>query len=153
MSENEQEKKGGQQFVIQRVYVKDISFETPKSPVIFTEKWEPNVGIELNTDVNTVAEHIYEVVISLTVTAKIQDEVAYLAEVKQAGIFTVIGFNEAEMGQMLHSFCPNILFPYAREMVSDLVNRGSFPQLVLAPINFDALYAQHLQKQDSATAH
>ncbi len=153
MSENEKEKKGGQQFVIQRVYVKDISFETPKSPVIFTEQWEPNVSIELNTDVNSIAEHVYEVVISLTVTAKLKEEIAYLAEVKQAGIFTVNGFNEKEMGQMLHSFCPNILFPYAREMVSDLVNRGSFPQLVLAPVNFDALYAQHLKKQESVTAH
>jgi preprotein translocase subunit SecB len=92
-------------------------------------------------------------VISLTVTAKLKEEIAYLAEVKQAGIFTVNGFNEKEMGQMLHSFCPNILFPYAREMVSDLVNRGSFPQLVLAPVNFDALYAQHLKKQESVTAH
>ena len=152
MSENAQQ--GEQQFVIQRVYVKDISFETTKSPAIFTQKWEPEVGVELNTNVDGISEGVYEVVISLTVTAKLKEETAYLVEVQQAGIFTVKGFNEAEIGQMLHSFCPNILFPYAREVVSDLVNRGSFPQLVLAPINFDALYAQHLKKQsESETAH
>ena len=145
MSENAQENE--KQFVIQRVYVKDISFETPKSPALFTQQWEPEVNVELHTDINGVTEGVFEVIINLTVTAKLKDEVAYLAEVKQAGIFTVKGFDEAELGQMLHSFCPNILFPYAREVVSDLVNRGSFPQLVLAPINFDALYAQHLQKQ------
>lgn len=140
------------QFAIQRVYTKDLSFETPNSPEIFTQQWAPEVNIDLNTSSTPINEGIYEVVLALTVIAKLADKTAYLAEVQQAGIFTLAGFDEAEMGQMVHSFCPNVLFPYAREVVSDLVNRGSFPQLVLAPINFDAVYAQHLEKQAEAAA-
>lgn len=136
-----------QQFAIQRIYTKDISFETPNSPAIFTEKWEPSVNVDLNSSGNRLGEGLYEVTLSLTVTAKLGDKTAYLAEVQQAGIFALEGFSEQELSSVLHSFCPNILFPYAREVISDLVSKGSFPQLLLAPINFDALYAQHLQQQ------
>jgi preprotein translocase subunit SecB len=141
-----------QQFAIQRIYSKDISFETPASPGVFLEKWEPQVSVELNTQANRLNEGVYEVVLSVTVTTKAGEKTAYLAEVKQAGIFAVTGFSEAELGQVLASFCPNILFPYAREVVSDLVARGSFPQLLLNPVNFDALYAQHLQQTKAGTA-
>lgn len=137
----------GPQFAIQRIYTKDISFETPNSPEIFTEKWEPQVNVDLHSSGTRLGEGLYEVTLSLTVTAKLADKTAYLAEVKQAGVFTLNGFAEQELGAMLHSFCPNILFPYAREVISDLVSKGSFPQLLLAPINFDALYDQHLQQQ------
>lgn len=137
----------GPQFAIQRIYTKDISFETPNSPAIFTEKWEPQVNVDLNSSGTKLGDDIFEVVLSLTVTAKLGDKTAYLAEVQQAGVFSLNGFSEQELGGMLHSFCPNILFPYAREVISDLVSKGSFPQLLLAPINFDALYAQHLQQQ------
>lgn len=137
----------GPQFAIQRIYTKDISFETPNSPTIFTEKWEPQVNVDLNSSGNKLAEGVFEVVLALTVTAKLGEKTAYLAEVQQAGVFGMEGFSEQDLGGMLHSFCPNILFPYAREVVSDLVSKGSFPQLLLAPINFDALYAQHLQQQ------
>lgn len=141
----------GPQFAIQRIYIKDISFETPNSPAVFTEKWEPQVNVDLNSSGTKLGEGIFEVVLALTVTAKLGEKTAYLAEVQQAGVFSLAGFNEQDLGGMLHSFCPNILFPYAREVISDLVSKGSFPQLLLAPINFDALYAQHLQQQQSQT--
>jgi len=150
MSENNSAAPEGPQFILQRVYTKDVSFETPNAPAIFTEKWEPEVNIDLNSTGNKLADDIYEVVLAVTVTAKLGDKTAYLAEVHQAGIFTLSGFNEQDLGSMIHTYCPNLLFPYVREVVSDLVNKGSFPQMLLQPINFDALYAQHLQKQQGA---
>jgi len=135
------------QFAIQRIYLKDLSFETPHTPTIFTTQGEAAVNVDLNSSASHLAESVYEVVLSLTVTSKVGDKVAYLVEVKQAGIFTLNGFQEADLNGMLHSFCPNILFPYVREAISDVVSKGSFPQLILAPINFDAVYAQHLQQQ------
>jgi preprotein translocase subunit SecB len=134
------------QFAIQKVYTKDLSFETPNAPKIFREKWEPTVDFNLGTNVNKLDETVYEVNLSITITVKSIDVTAYLIEVNQAGIFTLDNFSEQEMGPMLGSFCPNILFPYAREVVSDLVAKGGFPQLLLAPVNFDALYGQHLQQ-------
>lgn len=138
-----------QQFAIQRVYTKDISFETPNSPAIFTEKWEPEINLDLNTTNGKLHENVYEVILTLTVTAKAGDKTAYLVEVKQAGIFGIAGFGEQELGHMLGAYCPNVLFPYAREVISDLVSKGTFPQLLLAPLNFDAIYAQHLQRQQA----
>lgn len=153
MTENtNQTQPNGPQFTIQRIYTKDVSFETPNSPAIFTEKWEPQVNVDLNTSGNKLAEGIYEVVLAVTVTTKLGDKTAYLAEVKQSGIFSIEGFSEQDLGGMLHSYCPNLLFPYVREVVSDLVSKGSFPQLLLQPINFDALYAQHLQQQQGNDA-
>jgi len=143
---NEQEQQP--QFSIQKIYVKDISFETPNSPAAFMEEWKPAVNLDLNTNAHSIAENTYEVVLSITATVKNNDKNAYLIEVQQAGIFNVAGFKENDLGGMLGSFCPNILFPYAREVVSDLVARGGFPQMLLAPINFDALYEQHLQQQN-----
>ena len=137
-------------FQIQKIYCKDISFESPNTPAMFQQtKWEPNVNVQLATKTSTLAENLHEVVITVTVTAKVEDKSAYLAEVQQAGIFQLEGFAAEQMGHLLASFCPNILFPYAREAISDLVNRGGFPQLLLAPVNFDALYMQHLQKQQT----
>jgi preprotein translocase subunit SecB len=138
-------------FAIQRIYLKDLSFETPNTPTIFNGQGEAAVNIDLNSGAARLEESIYEVVLSLTVTSKLGDKVAYLVEVKQAGIFTLSGFNEADLNGMLHSFCPNILFPYVREAISDVVSKGSFPQLILAPINFDAVYAQHLKQQQAAS--
>jgi len=133
------------QFSIQKIYTKDLSFETPSSPKIFTEKWEPTVDLNLSTQIQPLEQSLYEVALTITITVKSADAIAYLVEVNQAGIFTLSGFTDEEMGPMLGSFCPNILFPYAREAVSDLVAKGGFPQLLLAPVNFDALYAQQLQ--------
>ncbi|MDD4914781.1 MAG: protein-export chaperone SecB [Methylococcales bacterium] len=137
---------GEKQFAIQKIYTKDISFETPNAPAIFTQKWEPAMEFNLGTQVAPLETSTFEVSLTITVTVKIGDNTAYLVEVNQAGIFSIAGFSEQEMGPMLGSFCPNILFPYAREVVSDLVNKGGFPQLILAPVNFDALYVQHMQQ-------
>lgn len=132
------------EFAIQRLYVKDLSLETPNSPQIFLEPWEPEMHMDLGTDASlTLDEGIREVVLTVTVTVKIKSKVAFLVEVKQAGIFALKGFSEEQLHHMLGSFCPNILYPYAREVVSDAVMRAGFPQLYLAPVNFDALYEQH----------
>jgi preprotein translocase subunit SecB len=133
-------------FAIQRIYLKDVSLETPSSPQIFREKWNPQLNLNLSSDTKDLEPGVYEVVLSVTATVKSGDNTAYLAEVQQAGIFALEGFAPAELGPMLGSYCPNILFPFAREAVSDLVMKGGFPQLLLAPVNFDALYAQHVQR-------
>ncbi len=147
---NNQEK----QFSIQKIYTKDISYETPNAPKIFREKWEPEVDFNLGTHVEKLDDAIFEVTLTVTITVKSLQTTAYLVEVNQAGIFTLDNFNEQELGPMLGSFCPNILFPYAREVVSDLVAKGGFPQLLLAPVNFDALYSQHMQQlQQSASSN
>ncbi len=135
------------QFAIQRVYLKDVSFETPNSPAVFATQWQPEVNVELNSGGSRLSEDVFEVVLTLTVTCKAGDKTAYLVEVQQAGIFTIAGFDENTLAGMLGSYCPNILFPYARETITGLVSKGSFPQLLLAPINFDALYAQHVARQ------
>lgn len=134
-------------FAIQKIYVKDLSFEAPNTPQCFTEQWDPKVNMDLNTNAQGVAEHNYEVVLAITVTVSNNDKTAYLVEVQQAGIFHLEEFPDSVLRAMLGSFCPNILFPYAREAVSDIVTRGGFPQMLLNPINFDALYEQHLQQQ------
>ncbi len=146
----EQDSTEEKQFSIQKIFTKDISFETPNSPKIFTEKWEPTVDFNLGTNVEPLENALFEVSLSVTVTVKCKDTTAYLVEVTQSGIFSLAGFSEQEMGPMVGSFCPNILFPYAREVVSDLVAKGGFPQLLLAPVNFDALYSQHLQQAQQA---
>ncbi len=136
------------QFEIQRIFVKDISFEAPNTPHTFTEEWKPEVALNLETKSNRIQDHLHEVVLSITATVTSSKKNAFLIEVHQAGVFLVNGFPHDQLHQMLGSFCPNILFPYAREVVSDIVVRGGFPQLILAPVNFDALYAQHMDKQD-----
>jgi preprotein translocase subunit SecB len=137
------------QFAIQRVYVKDVSFETPHSPHIFTEQWQPKVEFNLASNAKNLQENLFEVVLTVTVTVRLGEQTAYLIEASQAGIFTIVGMTEQEMGPMLGSFCPNILFPYIREVISDLVAKGGFPPMLLAPVNFDALYAQHRQQMQT----
>jgi len=135
------------QFMIQRLYVKDLSFETKNSPAVFREEWKPDLTVDLHTENSKLEDGVFEVVLTVTTTVKNSDKVAFLVEVKQAGIFTVKGVEDEQMGHLLGSFCPSMLFPYAREAISAEVNRGSFPQLILAPINFDALYMQQLEKK------
>ncbi len=139
------------QFSIQKIHTKDISFESPNSPQIFTQKWEPNVDFNLGTNVTPLEDGLFEITLTVTVTVKTEDQVAYLVEATQAGIFSLAGFSEEEMKPMVGSFCPNILFPYAREVISDLVAKGGFPQLLLAPVNFDALYSQHMAQEEKST--
>lgn len=153
---SEQETKAGQpeqgaegqnsQFHLQKIYLKDTSFETPNSPAVFTEKWDPDINIELNTSGARLSDDVHEVILTVTVTAKLGDKTAFLVEVHQAGVFTISGFAEQKLGHLLGSYCPGILFPYAREAISDIVAKGGFPQLLLTPVNFDALYAQHKQQ-------
>jgi preprotein translocase subunit SecB len=134
------------QFALQKIYIKDVSFETPNSPSIFTQKWEPKVELNLGSNAQTLQEGLFEISLTVTVTVKLEETTAYLAEVTQAGIFTIGGFDQQELGPLVGSYCPNILFPYAREAISDLVVKGGFPPMLLAPVNFDALYAQHMQQ-------
>jgi len=141
---------GERQFMIQKIYLKDVSVETPNTPAIFQEQWEPDVSLQLGNNTTALGQGVHEVVLSLTVTAKLGDKTAYLVEIQQAGIFTITGYDEASTGTLLGSVCPGILFPYGREAISDLVTKAGFPQLVLAPVNFDALYQQHLQQQGQA---
>jgi preprotein translocase subunit SecB len=140
---------------IQKIYVKDLSFETPNSPQMFLDKidkWEPEINLQLSNSASALKEDTHEVVLSVTVTAKIKDKTAFLVEVQLAGIFNMVGFDKAQLAAWMGSYCPQLLFPYAREVVSDLVTRGGFPQLLLAPINFDALYRQHLEQGNTAQA-
>lgn len=136
-----------QTFRIQRVYLKDVSFESPQTPTLFVNNpgWKPEVSVHLNTDKTILDNDLFEVLLTLTVTVKSGQDTAYLTEVKQAGLFTLKGFDESTLNGMLYSFCPNILFPFAREAVANLAMKGGFPQLLLDPVNFDALYAQHVQ--------
>ncbi len=134
----------GPEFGIQRIYVKDLSVECPNSPKIFLHNWEPELHLDLSTKANKLGEEgVHEVILTVTVTVKIKEETAFLVEVKQGGIFSINGFPEDQVRPMLGSFCPNILYPYAREVVTDAVVRAGFPQLYLTPVNFDALYEQH----------
>ncbi|AEF23859.1 MULTISPECIES: protein-export chaperone SecB [Pseudomonadaceae] len=137
------------QFSLQRIYVRDLSFEAPKSPEIFRQEWTPSVSMDLNTRQKALEGDFHEVVLTLSVTVKNGEETAFIAEVQQAGIFLIKGLDAASMSHTLGAFCPNILFPYARETLDSLVVRGSFPALMLAPVNFDALYAQELQRQQA----
>jgi len=140
-----------QTFVIQKIYTKDISFESPSSPGIFSSNFQPQLSIDLNVESKKLEADAYDVVVRVTVTTKVEENVAFLCEVKQAGVFTITGFNEAEMGYMLGVQAPGILFPYAREAVSDLVTRGGFPQLLLEPVNFELMYHEHLQKMEGGS--
>lgn len=137
----------GAQFAIQRIFTKDISFETPNSPEIFKKEWKPEIKLDLDTRTTELETNLYEVVLSVTVTASIAEETAFLCEVQQAGIFLVGEMPEQNKAHTLGSFCPNTLFPYARETISNLVNRGTFPPLNLAPVNFDAIFGAYMQKR------
>lgn len=138
------------QFMIQRIYMKDSSFETPNTPAVFQQQWQPELTLDLNTESSKLDENVYEVILSVTATVKNENAIAFLVEVKQAGIFTIQGAPDEQLEHLLGSFCPSILFPYAREEITSQVIRGSFPQLVLAPINFDALFMQQKEEKSKA---
>lgn len=149
-----------QQFAFQKIYLKDVSFESPNAPATFSDgAWAPEVNVQLNSSSQLVAENTYEVVLSITVTAKQNEKTAFLVELKQAGLFSLAGFTEEALGGMLGAYCPEALFPFAREAVADFVNKGGFPPLMLAPVNFNVLYKQQIQQQeqtstaDQDTAH
>ncbi len=154
-----QEEAPQQQFVMQRIYAKDLSFESPSSPNVFKKQWQPKVNVDLNTKSDAIDEQgNYEVVLSITITAKIEEETAFLVEVQQAGIFMIKGFEGEDLRRVLGTAAPNILFPYAREAIDALCVKGGFPAVMLAPVNFDALYQQALaqaaaQGEEEAATH
>ena len=143
MPENQNQ---GGQFGLERLFVKDLSFEVPNSKV-FLGEWKPEMNVQLNTEAQRLDDTHCEVNVTVTVTATNAGSTAFVAEVKQAGIFLIEGVPEAQLTQLVGAYCPNILFPYVREAISDVVTRGSFPQLLLAPVNFDALFAQAQQQR------
>lgn len=140
------------QMTLQKLFVKDSSFEAPNAPHIYREmgetEQEPQVELNVGHSSNQLSEGVHEVVLTLTVTCKLGERTAYLAEVQQAGIFGLGGFNDQEMGQILGSYCPNVLFPYGRQAISAMVSQGGFPPFLLQPINFDALYAEQQQRRE-----
>ena len=140
-------------FSIEKLYVKDISLEVPNAPQIFLERENPQISVQLRTDGNPIDEGIFNVVPTVTVSAKIgEDKTVFLIEVQQAGIFQIRNVPEGELEPVLMIGCPNILFPYAREAVSDAVTRAGFQPVVLAPVNFEALYMQQQQQRAGAPA-
>ena len=142
------EEKKDTQFSIQKIYIKDISFETPNSPDIFKMEWKPVVDMHITNEATPLGEDLFDVVLSVTITVKIDDKIVYLVEINQAGIFLIKNIPGDVLGRMLATSCANILFPFAREAISDIVTRGGFPQLLVSPVNFDALYEQ--QKKQAA---
>lgn len=152
MSEEQQNEP---QFAIQRIYTKDVSFESPNAPTVFVQNWTPEMSVGLQTQINALDENNYEVVLTVNVEAKHEDNTLYLVEVQQAGIFLARDIPQEQLGPLLGIGAPNALFAYAREVVSDLTTRGTFAPFVLQPVNFEAMYAQQMaaQQQPSEETH
>ncbi len=144
-----------QQFSVQRIYTKDLSFESPSTPAVFKKQWQPKVSVDLNTKSNAIDEDgNFEVVLSITITAKIEEETAFLIEVHQAGIFFIKGFEGEDLRRVLGTAAPNVLFPYVRETIDTVCVKGAFPAIMLAPVNFEVVYQQALaQAQAQSTAN
>lgn len=140
------------EFSIRKLYVKDVSFETPNTPAIFATRWQPDTDVNLRTTVVQVEPGEYEVTLAVTLTVNVDQRTAFLAEVHQAGLFAIVGLTRQELESVVGAYCPAILYPYARELVSSLVSRGGFPPFVLSPVNFDALYQQQRAERVAADA-
>jgi preprotein translocase subunit SecB len=150
MSEqNEQE----QQFSLQKLFLKDVSFESPMTPDIFTQQWRPQIKLDLNISNNKLQGDNFEVILKLTLTAAVEEKTALLIEIQQAGIFLIKGLDDETLRQVLSIGCANILFPYARETIDSLALKGGFPPFQLQPINFEAMYVQQMQQQQAAQAN
>lgn len=143
----EQEQADQKQLAINKIYIKDFSFESPQSPLVFkSSDWKPQTNLNLRSSHTAVEEGLHEVVLTITIEAKEDDKALFLVELQQAGLFGIVGYGEEELAAIVGSFCPNILFPYAREAVASVVQKGGFPEFVLQPINFDSLYMQSRQQ-------
>lgn len=143
----EDTKQPERQIAIQKIYVKDFSFESPHSPQVFASNdWKPQTNLNLQSTHSEIQDNNHEVVLTVTVETKHEDQTLFLAELQQAGIFLITGYEGDDLGTVVGSFCPNVLYPYAREAVASIVSRGGFPEFLLQPINFDALYAQSRQQ-------
>ena len=152
MAENEQ-KAADKQLAIQKIYIKDFSFESPHTPTVFARNdWSPKTDLNLRSSHTAGSENNHEVVLTISVEAKEEDQTFFLVELHQAGLFHISGYSDDEFKALVGSFCPNILYPYAREAVSSIVAKGGFPEFVLQPINFDALYAQGLAQAQAKAA-
>jgi preprotein translocase subunit SecB len=133
-------------FNIEKIYVKDLSLEISDAPLVFLESEAPKIDMQLHIDDKNIKESMHEVVLTVTITAKTKDKTLFLIEVQQAGVFQIINIEEAEMLPILNIVCPNVIFPYIRETVSDIVTRAGFPPVILSPVNFEALYNESKQK-------
>jgi preprotein translocase subunit SecB len=153
MTEQNKQAQGGEgeRLEIVRIYLKDVSFETPNSPSMFKD-FKPEIQLQVNSTVNKLENDLYEVVLHTTVTSKQGDSTGFLVEVQQAGIFVVKGFDDARTNHILYAWCPNTLYPYAREVVSDLITKGTFPQVLLSPINFDSFYVERMKQREAEAA-
>ena len=149
----EQEKDAEKRLSIGKIYTKDFSFESPQTPKVFGQSdWKPQTDLNIRSNHAALEGDHHEIVLTITVEAKAEDKTIFLIELQQAGIFEIAGYDGEEFGAIIGSFCPNILFPYARESIASLVQKGGFPEFVLQPINFDALYLQTKQQQAAAQA-
>ena len=137
----------GATFAVEKIYVKDVSFEAPGAPQVFNEAGQPELQMNLNQKVQRLSETAFEVVLGITLTCNIAGKTAYLAEVQQAGVFTLAGFEDAGIDAMLGTQCPNLLYPYAAANVSQLIQSGGFPPFFMQPINFEGLYAENLRQR------
>ncbi|WP_101758871.1 protein-export chaperone SecB [Oceanicoccus sp. KOV_DT_Chl] len=152
MAENEQAQAPQQQFAVQRIYIKDSSFESPMGAAVFGKQWQPNINVEMNNAVNKVGEDTYEAVLTFTVTAKLGEETAALIEVQQAGLFLAKGIEGEQLRQALSILAPNLLFPYVREAIDSMSVKGGFPAIALQPVNFEAIYRQQVAQQAAQQA-
>ncbi len=152
MAEEQPQTTNDKQLALQKIYVKDLSFESPKAPNVFATNVSPQTQLNIRTSSQEVAPNVQEVTLTLTVEAKDQDTTLFLIEVAQAGIFSMQGYTADEHSLLVGSFCPNTLYPFAREAIADIVTKGGFPQLLLQPINFDALYSQAMQERNGGSA-
>lgn len=139
-------------FNIEKIYVKDLSLEVPNAPQIFLEREAPQIDVQLHTTSGVVSEGVYETVLTVTITAKLQEKTMFLVEAVQAGIFQIRNVPSQELDPVLGIACPNILFPYLREVISDVVTRAGFPPVLLNPVNFEAIYQQQLQQKQQELA-
>ncbi len=152
MAENEQAVQ--QQFGVQRLFIKDLSFEAPQGVAVFGSQWQPQVNVDLNSKTQKISDESYEVVLTVTITAKNNEETAFLVEVQQAGLFHIVGIEGEALSRALGVVAPNLLFPYLREAIDNVVVKGGFPAVGLQPVNFEALYLQSQQKAaGEASAH
>jgi preprotein translocase subunit SecB len=148
----EEQKAADKQIAIQKIYIKDFSFESPKSPQVFGQTdWAPKTDLNLRSSHTPVAENNHEVVLTITIEARQDEATVFLVELQQAGLFHIAGYGEEEFKAIVGSFCPNILYPYARESIAGIVAKGGFPEFILQPINFDALYAQGVARAKANT--
>lgn len=133
-----------------RVYIKDASLEVPNAPGVFTQNGQPQIDVQINTSPRKLDDGNHEVTLSVNVTAKLEEKTVFLVEVQQSGLFEIVGFEGVELQRILGSYCPNALFPFAREAIASLIGRGGFPPVMLAPVNFDALFQQHQNELKNA---